>query len=50
MDCLSDYYDVSLKQARVDQLTPLAGFRFVRQDLAARPAACAPAVLASSET
>ncbi|MGE0608596.1 MAG: NAD-dependent epimerase [Pirellulales bacterium] len=41
MDCLSDYYDVSLKQARVDQLTPLAGFRFVRQDLADRPAVAA---------
>lgn len=36
LDNLNDYYDVSLKQARLDQLTPFAGFRFIRQDLADR--------------
>ncbi len=33
LDNLNDYYDVSLKQARLDQLTPHPGFRFVRLDL-----------------
>src|SRR6266571_7936684 len=36
LDNLNDYYDVSLKQARLARLTPRAGFRFVRMDLAAR--------------
>ncbi|RME32453.1 MAG: NAD-dependent epimerase [Gammaproteobacteria bacterium] len=33
LDNLNDYYDVSLKQARLDQLTPYSNFRFVRLDL-----------------
>ncbi len=33
LDNLNDYYDVSLKQARLDQLTPHPNFRFVRLDL-----------------
>ena len=36
LDNLNDYYDVSLKQARLDELTPCRGFRFVRLDLADR--------------
>jgi UDP-glucuronate 4-epimerase len=35
LDNLNDYYDVSLKQARLEQLERKAGFRFVRLDLAA---------------
>lgn len=38
VDNLNDYYDVRLKLARVDRLTPFAGFRFVRADLADRQA------------
>jgi UDP-glucuronate 4-epimerase len=34
LDNLNDYYDVSLKQARLDRLTPQPGFRFVKLDLA----------------
>jgi UDP-glucuronate 4-epimerase len=34
LDDLNDYYDVRLKQARLDQLQAMAGFRFVRMDLA----------------
>ena len=36
LDNLNDYYDVSLKQARLKQLEGQAGFRFVRLDLADR--------------
>lgn len=36
VDNLNDYYDVSLKQARLDQLTPRSGFRFVKLELADR--------------
>ena len=36
LDNLNDYYDVSLKQARVDVLAKLSGFRFVKMDLADR--------------
>ncbi|MCK5874486.1 MAG: NAD-dependent epimerase [Alcanivoracaceae bacterium] len=36
LDNLNDYYDVSLKQARLDELTPYPAFRFVRLDLADR--------------
>jgi len=36
LDNLNDYYDVSLKQARLMQLEGQAGFRFVRLDLADR--------------
>ncbi len=32
-DNLNDYYDVSLKQARLAQLTPFENFRFLRADL-----------------
>ena len=38
LDNLNSYYDVSLKQARLAQLLPLSGFRFVQTDLADRPA------------
>ncbi len=34
LDNLNDYYDVALKQARLDRLTGREGFRFVRLDLA----------------
>ncbi len=34
IDNLNDYYDVALKQARLDQLHPLRGFRFQRLDVA----------------
>jgi UDP-glucuronate 4-epimerase len=34
LDNLNDYYDVALKQARVDRLQAMAGFRFARLDLA----------------
>ncbi len=34
LDCLNDYYEVSLKQARLDRLTARAGFTDVRLDLA----------------
>ena len=36
LDNLNDYYDVSLKQARLEQLQKLDNFRFVRLDLADR--------------
>lgn len=36
LDNLNDYYDVSLKQSRLDELTPFSAFRFVRLDLADR--------------
>jgi UDP-glucuronate 4-epimerase len=36
LDNLNDYYDVSLKQSRLDRLTPHAGFRFIRDDVANR--------------
>lgn len=36
IDNLNDYYDVSLKQARLDRLTPHAQFSFYPQDLADR--------------
>jgi UDP-glucuronate 4-epimerase len=36
LDNLNDYYDVSLKQARLAQLAPKAGFRFVKLDVADR--------------
>jgi UDP-glucuronate 4-epimerase len=34
IDNLNDYYDVNLKQARLDQLSPFPAFRFVRMDMA----------------
>ena len=34
LDNLNEYYDVSLKQARLERLTPQPNFRFVRLDLA----------------
>lgn len=34
LDNLNDYYDVSLKQARLDHLTPHKNFTFTRADLA----------------
>ncbi|SJZ67873.1 UDP-glucuronate 4-epimerase [Trichlorobacter thiogenes] len=37
LDNLNSYYDVSLKQARLAQLTTRNGFRFVQADLADRP-------------
>lgn len=38
VDNLNDYYDVSLKEARLARLTPHAGFRLARLDIADRPA------------
>jgi UDP-glucuronate 4-epimerase len=38
LDNLSAYYDPSLKQARLDQLTPHPGFAFERVDVSAREA------------
>jgi UDP-glucuronate 4-epimerase len=38
LDNLNDYYDVSLKQARIDQLAREPGFRFEKIDLANRDA------------
>ena len=37
-DNLNDYYDVRLKQARLDRLTPRAGFSFVKASLEDRDA------------
>lgn len=36
LDNLNDYYDPTLKEARLARLTPHAGFRFVRMDVADR--------------
>lgn len=36
LDNLNDYYDVSLKQARLARLTPKPGFRFEKMELTAR--------------
>jgi UDP-glucuronate 4-epimerase len=36
LDNLNHYYDPTLKQARLDRLLPLPGFRFVKQELADR--------------
>jgi len=36
LDNLNDYYDVSLKQSRLQRLTQHAGFRFVKLDVADR--------------
>ena len=36
LDNLNDYYDPTLKQARLDQLTPHSNFRFVKMDLGDR--------------
>jgi UDP-glucuronate 4-epimerase len=33
LDNVNDYYDVSLKQARLSELNKLHGFRFVRLDI-----------------
>ncbi|EKP0309685.1 NAD-dependent epimerase [Aeromonas veronii] len=41
LDNLNDYYEVSLKEARLAQLLPLPGFRFERGDLADRQAIAA---------
>jgi UDP-glucuronate 4-epimerase len=38
VDNLNDYYDVALKQARLDRLLPRPDFRFVRADIADRAA------------
>ena len=37
LDNLNDYYDVTLKQSRLDRLTPHGNFRFVKMDVADRP-------------
>ena len=37
LDNLNDYYDVTLKEARLAQLTGRPGFRFVKGDLTDRP-------------
>src|SRR5713226_2805897 len=36
LDSLNDYYDVSLKQARLARLAPSGAFRFVKLDVADR--------------
>ena len=36
LDNLNDYYDVTLKQRRLDRLTPHANFKFVKMDVADR--------------
>jgi UDP-glucuronate 4-epimerase len=41
VDSLNDYYDVSLKRARLERLNGARGFRFERLDLAERAAAAA---------
>src|SRR5207249_1118722 len=41
LDNLNEYYDVSLKEARLAQLTPRAGFRFARTALSDRSAIAA---------
>lgn len=38
LDNLNDYYDVTLKENRLKRLSPHAGFRFVKMDVADRPA------------
>ena len=38
LDNLNDYYDVSLKQARLERLKPFANFRFEKIDIAERAA------------
>jgi UDP-glucuronate 4-epimerase len=38
VDNLNDYYDVTLKEARLAKLTPQAGFRHVKLDIADGPA------------
>lgn len=38
LDSMNDYYDVRLKEARLERLKPMPGFRFVRMDLADREA------------
>ena len=38
IDNMNDYYDVSLKEARLERLMRMEGFRFVKMDLADRPA------------
>ena len=43
LDNLNDYYDVTLKQRRLDRLTPSANFQFVKMDVADRAAAANPA-------
>ena len=37
IDNLNDYYEVSLKEARLARLTPVANFRFEKLDVADRP-------------
>ena len=41
LDNLNDYYDVRLKEARLDQLRPYPNFRFEKRDLADREAVAA---------
>lgn len=38
IDNRNDYYEVALKEARLAQLQPQAGFRFIKLDIADRPA------------
>ncbi len=40
IDNLNDYYDVSLKEDRLKQLTPLPNFHFVKLDMADRDRRC----------
>jgi UDP-glucuronate 4-epimerase len=41
LDNLNDYYDVTLKQSRLNRLTPNANFRFVKLDVTDRPGVAA---------
>jgi len=38
LDNMNDYYDVALKSARLNELTPYKGFRFIKADLKDRAA------------
>ena len=41
MDNLNDYYDVGLKEARLDQLTPHDNFKFIKCGIEQRDAVAA---------
>ena len=42
LDNLNDYYDVALKQSRLDRLTPHPSFRFIKGDVADRRSCSRP--------
>ena len=47
VDNLNDYYDVSLKKARLERLTPSSNFSFIKADIADRDAV--PALFSSNQ-